>query len=449
MSAPQRTGVYFFSNDLRIHDNPTLKLASESVDKLLCVFCYEPWWQQANQQSLISLGEHRAKFLQQSLESLSQKLADLGQNLVVIERSPAGFLSELSPQKHPRAMNIDVVFRCSNAGVYERRQWQALQNEFPHIEFVSAPSETLFSEAQLPCSLAELPETFTQFRKLVEQSIEPIPPIASASNLPPSPLSTEYPSHTKSSHNAPLLGYEFIGGETAALKHMSDYFSGRLPSRYKEVRNALDGWDNSTKFSPWLANGSLSVRTLYAQLKTFESQVVKNSSTYWIYFELLWREYFHWYLRLHDKKAFQFGGIKGKKLLNSFYPERFKKWCAGNTPYPIVNACMNELNATGFLSNRGRQIAASCLINELQLDWRYGAAYFEQQLIDYDVASNWGNWQYLAGIGADARDKRHFNLEKQTEMFDPDGDYREKWGAADVVAPLDSVDAADWPIDHA
>ena len=107
---------------------------------------------------------------------------------------------------------------------------------------------------------------------------------------------------------------------------------------------------------------------------------------------------------------------------------------------------MNELRQTGYLSNRGRQIVASCFVNELAMDWRYGAAYFEQALIDYDVASNWGNWQYLAGVGADTRDKRHFNLEKQTQQFDPKGRYIKKWNADSSIQPLDSVDAADWPI---
>ena len=88
---------------------------------------------------------------------------------------------------------------------------------------------------------------------------------------------------------------------------------------------------------------------------------------------------------------------------------------------------MKQLSATDYLSNRGRQIAASCLINELEGDWRYGAAWFENQLIDYDVAANWGNWQYLAGVGADPRGGRHFNLAKQTEIYDADGRYRSRW----------------------
>ena len=107
---------------------------------------------------------------------------------------------------------------------------------------------------------------------------------------------------------------------------------------------------------------------------------------------------------------------------------------------------MKQLNATGFMSNRGRQIAASCLVNELAVDWRYGAAYFEQQLLDYDVASNWGNWQYLAGVGADPRGKRHFDLDKQTRQYDPEGRFINKWQGQIQNLPLDSVDAADWPL---
>lgn len=106
---------------------------------------------------------------------------------------------------------------------------------------------------------------------------------------------------------------------------------------------------------------------------------------------------------------------------------------------------MNELKHTGFMSNRGRQIVASCLVNELSLDWRCGAAYFEQQLIDYDVASNWGNWQYIAGVGADPRGGRHFDIEKQSRIYDPENTYIHTW-ASHPAKHIDTVDAADWPI---
>jgi deoxyribodipyrimidine photo-lyase len=109
---------------------------------------------------------------------------------------------------------------------------------------------------------------------------------------------------------------------------------------------------------------------------------------------------------------------------------------------------MKQLNASGYMSNRGRQLVASCFVHELNLDWRFGAAYMEQQLIDYDVASNWGNWQYLAGVGPDPRGHRRFDLEKQTAMYDPKGAFIRRWQGDKFTAALDSVDASDWPIDR-
>jgi deoxyribodipyrimidine photo-lyase len=107
---------------------------------------------------------------------------------------------------------------------------------------------------------------------------------------------------------------------------------------------------------------------------------------------------------------------------------------------------MRQLKQTGYLSNRGRQIAASCFVNELGMDWRYGAAWFEHQLTDYDVAVNWGNWQYIAGVGVDPRGGRHFDLDKQAALYDADGAYTAKWAPGVTDSVLDSVDAADWPI---
>jgi deoxyribodipyrimidine photo-lyase len=190
----------------------------------------------------------------------------------------------------------------------------------------------------------------------------------------------------------------------------------------------------------------LSVRQVYSALQAYELQQGANESTYWLYFELLWREFFQWYAWVHGAKLFRFQGVNGPKPLTSFYDQRFRQWCLGNTPFPVVNACMKQLNSTGYLSNRGRQIVASCLVNELSLDWRYGAAYFEQALLDYDVGSNWGNWQYLAGVGADPRGQRHFDLEKQTRLYDPDHVFIDRWQGAKQMGLLDTIDATGWPI---
>ena len=231
------------------------------------------------------------------------------------------------------------------------------------------------------------------------------------------------------------------------VRHLQKYFQSELPATYKQTRNGLDGMDYSTKFSPWLAQGCLSVRRIIERLNQFEDEVVANDSTYWIYFELLWREYFQWYAEKYGEQMIAFSGIKAHSPKTSFYPERFQKWCQGTTPYPIVNACMRQLKATGYMSNRGRQLVASCFVHELAMDWRYGAAYMEQQLIDFDLGSNWGNWQYLAGVGADPRGHRKFDLNKQTQIYDPKQQFIERWQGHSNNFPLDSIDPSDWPID--
>jgi deoxyribodipyrimidine photo-lyase len=133
-------------------------------------------------------------------------------------------------------------------------------------------------------------------------------------------------------------------------------------------------------------------------------------------------------VKKHQYKYFLFNGIKDEK--NTAAPmdmEKLNAWKNGETDNDFVNANLVELKLTGFMSNRGRQIVASYFINELALDWRYGAAYFEEQLIDYDVCSNWGNWAYLAGVGNDPRGKRAFNMEKQAHEYDPKNEYRNLW----------------------
>ena len=437
-----RTGLFWFTNDLRLHDNPALQRAVASVDSLVCVYVLESRSVSPSSYSAPTMGQPRYQFLRQSLLELQRDLQKLGQKLLVVQGSAASILPSLV-----RAVEATDVFRSRHAGLYENRDWDYTRTKCADCAFHTVDSHTLFDFDALPCDLAELPTTFTQFRKQIE-SVTPSAPIMPLSYLPP-------PARFRSAIQLPtlrLLGSvdvvasQFQGGEAAALAQLESYFSADLPANYKQVRNALAGWDNSTKFSPWLANGNLSVRELVSRLRRFEQEVTHNDSTYWIYFELLWREFFQWHAHQHGARLFSAQGVKRISPVTSFYPERYQKWIAGNTPYPLVNACMRELSATGYLSNRGRQIVASCFVNELGIDWRYGAAYFEQVLLDYDVASNWGNWQYLAGVGADVQPKRHFNLEKQAATFDPDGVYIARWQGNQNLLPLDSVDAADWPV---
>ncbi|NVD08535.1 DASH family cryptochrome [Vibrio sp. JPW-9-11-11] len=414
----KKVGIYWFGHDLRLTDNDLLAQVSQQVEHLICVYCMPeltPYLAHFSQQT--QLGRQRFSFIEASLNDLSQQLAQLDQKLWVCQQNPFTALQSLI-----QSLQVTHLFCERFCGVNEARCVDALQKLFPQLSVIQADVSTLFSDTQLPFTLSDLPKTFTQFRKQVETL--PIDHQVAVNTLPPIPdceLSYFQPVKIKKSTEM------FVGGAQAGHQHCAWYFSTPLASEYKLTRNGLDGKAYSTKFSPWLALGCLSPREVMVYLKDYEAQHGANQSTYWIYFELLWREYFHWYAQRHAERLFFHQGIKYHSPSRHFDSARFSSWINGETGYPIVDACMRQLKQTGYVSNRGRQLVASCLIHELDLDWRYGAAYFETQLVDYDVGSNWGNWQYLAGVGADPNPSRKFNLEKQTQMYDPNGEFVARW----------------------
>jgi deoxyribodipyrimidine photo-lyase len=190
----------------------------------------------------------------------------------------------------------------------------------------------------------------------------------------------------------------------------------------------MTGSDYSSKFSAWLALGCISPRFIYQELKKYESLHTANDSTYWLIFELLWRDYFRFMMKKYHNSFFQKNGIKNTDFTTKTVNlDLLQNWIDAKTGVDFIDANMTELKLTGFMSNRGRQNVASYLCNDLAVDWRYGAAYFEQQLIDYDVCSNWGNWAYLAGVGNDPKGSRYFNIEKQAADYDKNKTFRNLW----------------------
>jgi deoxyribodipyrimidine photo-lyase len=187
------------------------------------------------------------------------------------------------------------------------------------------------------------------------------------------------------------------------------------------------GADYSSKFSAWLALGCLSPRYIYQEVTKYEKERVKNDSTYWLIFELLWRDFFRFIAVKYGNKIFYISGLQNISLPWQENWSIFETWCEGQTGYPLIDANMRELKLTGFMSNRGRQNVASFLTKNLGINWQMGAQWFESLLIDYDVCSNWGNWNYTAGVGNDARGFRYFNIPKQSKDYDYQGDYLRHW----------------------
>ena len=193
------------------------------------------------------------------------------------------------------------------------------------------------------------------------------------------------------------------------------------------------GGDYSTKFSPWLAHGFLSPRFVAAECRRYESERVANKSTYWVVFELLWRDYFKFFALKHGNDIFKLDGTLGKAARGEHPNSRrwgldrrtVEAWKVGKTGYPLVDANMRELAATGFMSNRGRQNVCSFLALDTNTDWRYGADHFESELLDYDIYSNWGNW--CSGAGMTGGRVNRFNIVKQSKDYDKDGHYVRTW----------------------
>ena len=442
--------LYWVTKDLRIADNVALQLASQS-NELICVYVIDKKWFKTNKFHSKPLGEKRWQFLQACLNDFNNSLLALGQQLYVVYGDSLSSLDKLCEQ-----FQITDLITTKVPGSDENRLLNQLRSLNSQVKISQVDQFTLYPENELPFEIDNLPTSYSKFRKVMS-TININPPISEVKSLPcmfqssPSVTLYELESPPASIIGKPKQGNNFKGGEQQGLKHLKQYFASENPSIYKEVRNNLEGWENSTKLSPWINYGCLSVRQVMQHIKRYEQTVESNKSTESLYLELLWRDYFQWVHFKVGAKMYQFKGLVESAPLTSFYPERFKKWCLGNTPYPLVNACMNELRHTGYLSNRGRQIVASCLVNELSVDWRFGAAWFEEQLIDYDAAVNWGNWQYIAGVGVDPRGGRHFNIKKQTNIYDLNGEYQTQWldpdtQASHLVQVLDSVDAADWPV---
>ncbi|MBD9407211.1 DASH family cryptochrome [Acidovorax sp. ACV02] len=436
------TVLFWFRNDLRLHDQPALQAALASgATHLLPVVCL-PADDETTPWGFARVGAHRRAFTAAALRGLQGQMLALGNPLLVCQAPPATALQQLA-----QAVGATTVVCEDIAAPYEQAEVAALRAAGLQVRTVWHSS--LLPPARMPWPVDQLPGVFTSFRQKVERAgITPAAPLPLPTKLPPPPdvpasvlqgagaeqgtaaiLQPVPPQGSDARSSFPYGTAACDGSEAAALAHLAQYLARKLPHSYKDTRNGLTGLDYSSKFSPWLATGALSPRQIYADLKNFERDHGANDGTYWLWFELLWRDYFRLLHLQYGAALYRARGLS--ELPPAPHNLRgFDRWCQGNTGQPLVDAAMRELAATGYLSNRLRQVVASYLIYDLRGDWRAGAAWFESQLVDYDVYSNQANWLYIAGRGTDPRGGRRFNPIKQAQDHDADGSYRRLWGTA-------------------
>jgi len=428
------TVLYWFRNDLRLADNPALLSACSKADSLLPIYIYDIRQNVVTPWGFKRMGQHRQAVLASALAALDETFKARSSGLLILHGDPCELIPELV-----RVLGISSVHVESIVAPEEQTDIAALHTAGVRVQ--EHWQSSLLEPDALPFAVCELPDVFTTFRTRVEkQRLRPEPPQAEPDVLPPWPdaaFDLPQPDSTPITPAPIDARSAFIYSQSCcevseanAQRHLAQYMQRRLPHTYKSTRNGLIGLGYSSKWSPFLALGTISARQIYGALQTFEREHGANDGSYWLWFELLWRDYFRF---LHFKYGLRLYRVEGLSTMPkpSHHPEAFARWCCGETGHAFIDAAMRELAATGYLSNRMRQVVASYLIHDLGCDWRAGAAWFEAQLIDFDVYSNQGNWLYLAGRGTDPRGGRRFNPDKQAHDYDPKGEYRALWCTAE------------------
>ncbi|MBR7747009.1 DASH family cryptochrome [Undibacterium baiyunense] len=456
--------VYWFRNDLRVEDNPALNAACAYAQRtgaqLLPLFCHTSaqgtLHVEQTQWGFARLSAHRRYFLRDSLLDLREQLQQFGFELMELEgelSAQSAFLAALA-----QTYTLQTFFCEDIAAPEERAQVDAVRAL--QIDVQAVWQSTMYDPTSFDFDITQMPDQFTAFRHKIEHAAYPIRQVVScalSASFALRDATLEKFSVHLSKQSQPQLDAlddvdtqvmhdihdvrssfpyflpEFRGGSRAAHAHLKNYFSSELPHSYKQTRNQLQGTRFSTKFSPWLASGALSAPQVMAALREFEAEKGQSDSTYWIWFELLWRDYFRYLHCKYGVRLYRASGLSKLPVdLPAFDAQKFQAWTQSMTGESLIDAAMRELTSTGYLSNRLRQQVISYWLHELGGDWRVAAAWFESQLLDYDVYSNQGNCLYLAGLGTDPRGYlggRWFDPKKQAKQHDADGSYRTLWNS--------------------
>lgn len=403
MKNSQNITLFWFRRDFRLQDNHGLYEALKSSNAVLPIFIFD----KNILNTLSDKKDKRVSFIHQTLYSLNIELLKLGSSLLVLHDDPLSAFKAIC-----NSFTVKDVFTNHDYEPYaiERdlqiSEWLKSQG----ISFNSYKDQVIFEKSEIVKADGTPYTVFTPYSKIWKQKLS----VAKIKT---------YPSQNLLSNFVKIKPFLFpslqeIGFENMEIQFPSIEISKNTIRNYHLTRN-IPSLEGTSKLSIHLRFGTVSIRELVTIALELNGQ--------WLN-ELIWREFFMMIL-FHfpyvAKRSFK------KKYENIEWRNsetEFQKWCEGKTGYPIVDAGMHELNETGFMHNRVRMIVASFLTKHLLIDWRWGEAYFAEKLIDYELSSNNGNWQWAAGCGCDAAPYfRIFNPEEQTKKFDPDLSYIKKW----------------------
>jgi len=382
----------WFRNDLRTHDNEVLYSAVEKADFIIPVYIFDPRYYQKNKRGFLNTGHLRQHYTSHTVQALKKKLQTLGGDLLTYEGLPEEIIPHLV-QKY----EVDEVYHHREVAKRETDISELVEEALWKIKinlkhFIG---HTLYHKEDLPFPIKDIPEDFHIFRKKIEKESrvrDPLPDITSL-RIPPHLEETSLPEHMEMSSS-----YSF--GESAALEEL-----------HSVLTTADTAQDLYVRLSPFLAIGALSPILTYHILSTETSPQYKKNTAQ-ILDGLLRRDYYRFMLKKHPNLFFS------NPQAATLNQELLTKWTSGQTEDETINDLMYTLNQTGNLSYADREILALYWIYEYQQNWLYGAAWFEQQLVDYAPSTNYGFWAHLAGQGTSLKNNKSYkDWEKTRKVF--------------------------------
>jgi deoxyribodipyrimidine photo-lyase len=394
------SAIWWIRRDLRLTDNPTLHAALKT-GSVIPLFILDP--------TFAKTSSRRRNFLYAGLHALDQDLKKRGSFLVIRTGKPVDVLRKLFEET-----KADAIFAEEDFTPYARKRDALVTKILPlqliHGQTVHHPNMVLKPDGK-PYTI------YTPYSKRWKAHLTPI-------KIVPAPEKIQTPADIQS-ESLPQFSDNplFPAGEQEALIRLEEFLHKKIYS-YAEDRNRMD-LDGTSSLSPYLRFGMLGLRQAVRAAEQAMGEA--GSAEIWLN-ELIWREFYIQILHHfpHVSKDSFNASLANIRWRND--ADEFEKWKSGMTGMPIVDAAMRQLQETGWMHNRARMIVASFLVKDLLIDWRWGEAWFMQNLLDGDPAANNGGWQWTAGTGTDAAPYfRIFNPVLQSEKFDPHGDYIRKW----------------------
>jgi len=425
-----RRAIVWFRQDLRLDDNEALTEALHTVDEVYPVYVFdERKFRDNTDFGFPKSGDHRRRFVLESIKDLRTQLQALGSNLIIRLGKPEDELAALAKKLHTKWVFCNRE-RTRDEVLVQDRLEQNLWSIGQEIRYTRG--KMLYYTRDLPFPVTHTPDTFSAFRKEVvditpvraplprPETLNAITEVDAGEMLSLKELAGR--SITATNPNS-----LFVGGEKTAQLRLEYLLRDDLTS-YTDEHKLLD---HSSLISPWISSGCISPKRVYANLQAKISQDRNCCASAEIIKQgLLRRDFLRLMGKKHTNKIFLRGGIRSE-INHALKDDRtaLNKWIEGRTAKPLINAFMKELSATGYLSTKGRQISAIYLVHAMGVNWQMGASYFESVLIDYDPCSNYGNWNRVADVDLDDRKLTHYNLAAQVRKYDPEAEYIRKWAS--------------------